>query len=614
MQGRMDRREPFVLLDDARASGAAPARLYRAPARILTTRKRGDVASMLDAMRDLLAREGGHLAGYLSYEAGLALEDRLAQRTDGRDTAPLGWFGHFGKYETIAADDVPRWLADHTRGDAPPPRIGPLDPAISMAQYNAAFAHLQRAIRAGDIYQANLTFPLRGSAQGDPVAIYAALRARAAAGYGALIFDGHDWLASFSPELFFSLHEGAIRAKPMKGTRPRGAGPAQDEAAREDLRQSEKDRAENLMIVDLMRNDIARVAIPGSVRVDDHFAIETYPTVHQMVTTVRARIAPGKDALDLLAATFPCGSITGAPKIRAMELIDEVEPFARGAYCGAIGRIEAGGQRKDGTYGAGSAAFNVAIRTIRLRTGENHRHDASLGVGGAIVADSRALDEWRECAVKGKFVRDAALGADLIESMRFTPEAGIPLLEMHLERLKHSAGELGFSFDRHETRNRIHALCFELEAAAKVRLMLARSGAIALEAQPLGQRAQPVICAVLPLPVEPGDWRLAHKSTDRGFYEEAMRVAQGAGAHEALLLRDDGLLTEGCTANIFLPREGAPMLTPAAHLGLLPGVLRRSLIEKGEAVEGDVRMDDLAGGFLLGNSVRGLMPARLLSA
>jgi para-aminobenzoate synthetase/4-amino-4-deoxychorismate lyase len=341
--------------------------------------------------------------------------------------------------------------------------------------------------------------------------------------------------------------------------------------------------------------------------VENAFAVETYPTVHQMVSTVRARLQPGKGAVDMIRALFPCGSITGAPKIRAMELIQRMERDARGPYCGAIGRIDA----------SGDAAFNVAIRTLRLTPGENGPRGlggrAVLGVGSAIVADSDALSEWRECLVKGGFVRATAASFDLIETMAFTPDAGIPLIELHLERLKTSADELGFPFDRHQTRNQIQALCFDLESAAKVRLLLSKSGMTALVTEPLAEGAlvEPVNCAVLPLPVEPSDWRLRHKSSDRAFYDAARAVAQAHGAAEALLIRHDGLLTEASRSNIFVSR-GELLITPPLGLGLLAGVLRRTLLESGRAFEGEVRLDDLVGGFYLGNSVRGLMPARLL--
>jgi para-aminobenzoate synthetase/4-amino-4-deoxychorismate lyase len=592
---------PFVLLDDARADGAADAQLFESPSQVFVARRPEDVQPVLQAA-DAARRESGHsLAGYIAYEAGLALEDRLAPLAAARSGAagPLVWLGLFERARTIAADAMPGWLAERAPGTA---SVGPLDPQLSTGGYLAAFAALQEAIRAGDIYQANLTFPLAGSYRGDPLALYAALRPAAQAGYGGVVFDGQHWLLSLSPELFVALHGSEAKAKPMKGTRARSPEEAEDRALADDLAQSVKDKAENLMIVDLMRNDLARVAEPGSVRVEAPFAVESYPTVHQMVSTVRATLAPGKGAMDMARALFPCGSITGAPKIRAMELIAELERDARGAYCGAIGRID----------GSGDAAFNVAIRTLRLTPVENERGTAVLGVGSAIVADSEPLGEWRECLLKGGFTRAGAAAFDLIETMRFDPEEGIPLLELHLERLKASAGELGFAFDRHAARNQIQALCFDLEAPARVRLLLARSGALAIETAALPQTlAEPVKCAVLPLPVDAGDFRLRHKTTDRGFYDAAREVAQDAGAQEALLLRDDGLLTEGSFTSLFVERGGA-LLTPPLRLGLLPGVLRRSLIESGRAREAELTLDDLAGGFLIGNALRGLLRAELL--
>ncbi|GLK42187.1 MULTISPECIES: aminodeoxychorismate synthase component I [Novosphingobium] len=595
---------PFVLLDDARSEGASEARLYRAPRETVVAMRGGDVLPALERLQ-ALSRDGLHLAGYLAYEAGLALEPRLAGRQ--RDTGgPLLWFGAFEGYEALSPAQVPLWLSG--RAGSGRPAIGPLEPRIDLGDYEQAFAAIHGAIQAGDIYQANLTLPLVGAWSGDPLALYAALRPRAAAGYGAVIHDGARWHLSFSPELFFTLSGREVEVRPMKGTRPRGRSAAEDAAFAVDLAASTKDRAENLMILDLMRNDLSRVAEAGSVRVENPFTIESYPTVHQMVSTVRATLPEGRGALDLLRALFPCGSITGAPKIRAMELIAEVERTPRGVYCGSIGYIEP----------SGDAAFNVAIRTLRLdRDGR-----AVLGVGSAVVADSQALPEWRECLVKGGFVRESQVQVagevvspasfDLIETMRFTPEAGIALLELHLERIAASAAALGFGFDRHAVRNAIQALCFEAEAPSKLRLVVGRTGAFSLELTDLPDTlAEHATVAVLRLPVDSGDWRLAHKTTDRGFYDKGLEVARANGADEAILLRDDGLVTEGCFTNLFVERGGT-LLTPPATLGLLQGVLRRSLLDAGRAVEAELTLDDLAGGFFIGNALRGLIPARLL--
>jgi len=598
----------FVLLDDARSEGAADAMFYANPREVFVAYRADEVEQTLKAA-DAARRSGGELAGYIAYEAGLALEPKLAPLADERIGAagPLVWLGLFDAPERIAPDDVPAWLDARSEGTA---SLGPLDPQLSPGGYEDAFAKLNEAIHAGDIYQANLTYPLAGSYQGDPLALYAELRSAASAGYGGVVFDGSHWLLSLSPELFVALDadgdERRAKVKPMKGTRPRSDDPARDAQLAQELATSVKDKAENLMIVDLMRNDLSRVAVPGSVRVDAPFSVETYPTVHQMVSSVHAQLAKGNGAMELVRAIFPCGSITGAPKIRAMELINQIERDARGPYCGAIGRI--------GSDGA--AAFNVAIRTLRLTPIENGQGSAVLGVGSAIVADSESLKERSECEVKAGFARAAtsahtAPSCDLIETMAFDPNNGISLLELHLSRMKRSAAALGFQFDRHAARNQIQALCFELEAPAKLRLMASRSGATALETQPMPQPfAGPLKAAALPHPLDPSDWRLAHKTTDRGFYEDALGAANRLGAQEAILVRDDGLVTEGSFTNIFVER-GEELLTPAATLGLLPGVLRESLIESGKAREADLTLDDLSDGFMLGNALRGLFKATL---
>ncbi|RYY32545.1 MAG: aminodeoxychorismate synthase component I, partial [Sphingomonadales bacterium] len=354
-----------------------------------------------------------------AYEAGHALEPRLAglSRTDA--DAPLLWFGLFETVERLAPDAIAARLPDPAGA-----WVGRPAPRISRSDYDAAFARVHDWIEAGDIYQANLTFRAAVRVIGDPLAAYAAIRSRAAAGYGGIVWTGSDWLLSFSPELFFALRQGELIARPMKGTTPRGATPEADEAARGELAQDEKQRAENLMIVDLMRNDLARVARPGSVAVPQLFHVEHYPTVHQMVSTVTAALGEGLDAVDTLAALFPCGSITGAPKLRAMQVIAEVEKDARGVYTGAIGRIDANGDAK----------FNVAIRTLSIEDGA-----ATLGLGSGVVADSSPAEEWRECLVKGSFVTAGETPFDLIETMRFDSRSGIALLERHLARMKASA-------------------------------------------------------------------------------------------------------------------------------------------------------------------------------
>ncbi|MDR7102130.1 aminodeoxychorismate synthase component I [Croceicoccus sp. BE223] len=592
---------PFVLLDDARDpahAAQAPARLYRGPVGLFRA-ARGEEVERTLAEAGAAAERGLHVAGYIAYEAGLALEPRLAAlpRAAGNGR-PLVWLAAFEGHETMAAEDVADWLAGQASLAAGPPLLSPLRPAIERAGYDAGFARIREAIAAGDIYQANLTFPLTGRWAGDPLAIYARLRARAAAGYAALVFDGERHHLSLSPELFFALKDGDVTLKPMKGTRPRGSDAAADEALAGELAASEKDRAENLMITDLMRNDVSRLAVPGSVTVRDAFRVETYPTVHQMTSTVRARLRDGAGALDLLRAIFPCGSITGAPKIRAMELIDAIEDNPRNLYCGAIGRVDPGGD----------AAFNVAIRTLTLDAGGA----ATMGVGSGLVIDSRVDDEWAECLVKGSFVAAARPDLRLIETMAFDPMVGVPLIELHLKRLKVSAAALGFAVDRHALRNHIQAFCFLNREPRRLRVLVDFDGNWDIEGSDLPAPVEGAVPVTLhPLPVAPDDWRLRYKTSDRAFYDTAREEAVRCGATEAVLVREDGFVTEGSFTNIFVERDGM-LLTPPAERGLLPGVLRASLIEQGRAVEADLTAADLARGFWIGNALRGLMPARLI--
>jgi len=577
---------PFVLLDDARDQGAADARLYAGPQRIIVARAPSEMRAALEAVRRGVA-EGLNAAGFLAYDAGSALEPRLAAIETPAQGAPLLWFGLFDGWRTIAPADVPALLPDPAGAWAGPPQ-----PAIERADYDDAFAEVQALIAAGDIYQANLTFQSRVTTVGHPLALYAGLRERARAGYGGVVFTGAQWLLSLSPELFFALRDGRLTTRPMKGTAVRGADAAADAAAVMALRDDPKQRAENLMIVDLLRNDLSRVAEAGSVAVPALFSIETYPTVHQMTSTVTAQLAAGRTAVDVIAAIFPCGSITGAPKIRAMEVIDAVELAPRGVYTGSIGRVDA----------AGDAAFNVAIRTLCMDEGKD---GATLGLGSGIVADSQNVPEWRECLAKGGFVASRAR-FDLIETMAFDPVQGIPLIDRHLTRLKESARALGFQCDRHALRNELQAATFRLREGAKVRVLLARDGGSAIEIRPLPPTpAGPVTVALAQLPVAVADFRLRHKTTARRFHDAARRAS---GAFEVVFVDDEGFLTEGSFTSLFVARDGL-LLTPPLARGLLPGVLRAELIATGRAIEADLRAEDLAGGVLIGNAVRGLIEA-----
>ncbi|WP_394648466.1 aminodeoxychorismate synthase component I [uncultured Sphingomonas sp.] len=575
---------PFVLLHDAR-SPAEQARLYSDPRRILIANTPDEVGEVLAAIRAW----SGAAAGFLAYGAGAAFEP--AAGGGAASTTPLAWFGLFDGHQQVA--DVNALLPDPAGA-----WTGTPEPEPSRAEYRAMFDAAQALIRAGDLYQLNLTFRAKMPFRGDPLALYAGLRATAKAGWSALIATGEQTLLSLSPELFFTRDGGVLTSRPMKGTARRHADPAIDLAVARTLAGDAKQRAENLMIVDLMRNDLSRVAVPGSVAVPELFAVERYPTVHQMTSTVTATLAPDRDAVDVLTALFPCGSITGAPKVRAMQAIAAIEGGTpRGAYTGAIGRIDADGD----------AAFNVAIRTLTIDDGAEH---ATIGIGGGIVADSRAEDEWDEALAKAAFLTRERRPVDLLETMAFDPDEGLLRIDRHLDRLRTSAAALGITFDRHDARNELQAATFRLRAPARVRLLVAQSGALAIEvaAAPPAPDA-PLRVTLVPLPVTERDWRLRHKTSDRRFYDAA-RVA--ARAEEVIFITPDGRVTEGSFTNVFV-RRGVTLITPRAG-PLLRGVLRGELLDTGRAIEGDLFADDLREGLFVGNALRGLMPATLAVA
>ncbi len=566
---------PFVLLDDARRGGTA--RLFTGLTDTIVATDAGAVPAALARLR----ATPGHRAGFVAFDAGHALEPALAGHAPpGGDGLPLLWFGVFARAETVDAAALP---------DAGPARVGAVVPDSDEPAYAARVAAILAAIAAGDLYQANLTFAATVAVAGHPLALYRRLRAAAAAPHGALVHSGGAWLLSFSPELFFTLADGTVTTRPMKGTAPRGATRAADDAAAAALAADPKNRAENLMIVDLLRNDLTRIAVPGSVAVPALFTVERYPTLLQMTSTVTARTR--RDAAEVLTALFPCGSVTGAPKIAAIRHIGAVEGRARGVYTGSIGAIDA----------AGDATFNVAIRTLVV----TRRGSARIGLGSGIVADSDAAAEWRECLAKAAFLHRAPPPA-VIETMRVTGGEALHC-DRHLARAAATAAFLGIPFDPAAMATAVHRAAAG-HADGRLRLLVSPSGNFAVEVSPLPPPLPaPARVALVPLPVDAGDWRLRHKTSDRGFYDAARTAS---GADEVVFVRPDGQLTEGSFTTLFVPQAGR-LRTPPLALGLLPGVLRAELIAAGRAVEATLGAADLGDGFLIGNALRGLLPARL---
>lgn len=587
-------RPPFVLLEDRGAAG--PALLFADPVEIVQAEAAAQVADAFARIEAGLAR-GLHAAGFLSYELGYVFEPRLAGLLPAQRSLPLIWFGLFEAPRAIAAETLDRQFAAQ---GAPPPLEG-LAFGLDEAGHAAQIGRVLDYLRAGDAYQVNLTFPIRFRYDGDPLALYAALRASQPVAHGGVVATGAASILSVSPELFIETASGQAVTRPMKGTAARGADLAADAAAKAALRADPKQRAENLMIVDLLRNDLGRVSEIGSVSVPALFSVETYPGFHTLTSTVTSRLLPGLPVSRLIEAMFPCGSVTGAPKLRAMEIIRELEETPRDVYTGSLGMIAPNGDLR----------FNVAIRTATLLTGG----EGVYGVGGGIVADSLAASEYAECRLKARVLTDLAEDYGLIETLRWSAARGYVRLPLHLDRLAASAASLGFRFDRDAVTVRLAEAetAFVAGQDRRVRLELRRDGALDLAAPPLPPEPDgQLLVAVAAERVDAGDPFLRHKTTRRGAYERAFAAADASGCGEAIFLNRQGFLTESTRGNLFVRRSDI-LLTPPLEHGLLPGVLRRELLEAGAAREAPLRLSELAGGepWFIGNSLRGLRPARL---
>jgi para-aminobenzoate synthetase/4-amino-4-deoxychorismate lyase len=576
-----------IILDDARP-GHERIRRFRNPLRIVQARHPGEVGAALQAL-ERERRAGRWVAGYFSYELGYVLEPKLNGLLPEKRDVPLLWFGIFDSREEI--DTLSVALEGRAEGRA---YAGPLAHEWDRDAYAMRFDRVHALIAAGDIYQANLSMRSRFAAIGDPMALYLKLRTQSAVAHGAFIDDGERHILSLSPELFFAIsRDGEIVARPMKGTAARDADPAKDNARRAHLAASEKDRAENLMIVDLLRNDLGRIAQTGSVTVEELFKVETYPTLHTMVSTVRARLRPQISVGEIVRAIFPCGSVTGTPKIRAMEVIRELEDSPRGVYCGAIGVFAPDG----------SADFNVAIRTLTLA---NERGE--LGIGGAVVHDSRASSEYDECLLKARYYEAARKPLQLIETLRYSPGEDFVRRDLHLARMEKSAAAFGIAFERAMASNALEDAVGRITGDLRVRLTLDESGLFACSVAAMQTAPDCWIYAISPIPTDSADVLLRHKTSWREFYEA--EAARHPDCNEVLFVNERGSLTEGSRTNIFIRKEGR-LLTPPLCEGVLNGCLRREMIDAGQCVEAVLRPRDLADAeaVYLGNSLRGLIAA-----
>jgi para-aminobenzoate synthetase/4-amino-4-deoxychorismate lyase len=588
--------ESFVLLDNSSGAGALSL-LFTEPADVIIAETEDEIAPAFAALEAGLS-QGLYAAGFFSYELGYALEPRLHHLMPRARNVPLVWFGLYREPRAMTEAQVDQWLRTHTRSGSY--QFSSVTRAWTKDEYVARFAKVQDMIRAGDIYQLNLTFKARFRLCGSPMTFYRDLRQRQRVAHGGIVDTGTVTVLSASPELFIEQQGRRIFTRPMKGTAPRGGSDQADSAARHDLASSAKQRAENLMIVDLMRNDIGRISEIGSVEVTDLFTVETFRTLHQMTSGVAATLKEGITLLDVFRAIFPPGSVIGAPKIRAMELIAEYETEPRGVYCGAIGMIAPDR----------SARFNVAIRTpviFRDGTGE-------MGIGSGVVYDSEGAKEYDECLLKLKFLTDPPTSFELIETLLWERAKGYYLLDRHLDRLATSARYFSFALDLDAARQTLERAVADSEAERlRVRLLLAEDGRISITTavMPPADPSAVLRYVISPTRLDSSDSFLFHKTTRRELYDQEWKhYNETMGADEVIYLNERGELAEGSRTNIFVERDGT-LLTPPLPAGLLPGVLRAELLASGRAVEQTLQPADLdnAEAVFLGNSVRGLMRA-----
>ena len=547
-----------------------------------------EVAAALVAA-EAAAAGGSWVAGFVAYEAAPAFDRafRVTARPDGdvHRWLPLVWFGVF----TEKVDDPP-WPDGGTYA------LGTWSSTTSREDYDAAIAAIHEHIRQGDTYQVNYATRLRAPFSGDPIAHYRDLCAAQSGGYGAYLDCGRFRVLSASPELFFERRDDRIVTRPMKGTAPRGGTKAQDDRRRDELVASVKDRAENVMIVDLLRNDLGRIARFGSVSVDRLFEPERYDTLWQLTSTVSAEVSPRVGLVDTFEALFPCGSITGAPKVRTMEIIAELEDHPRGVYCGAIGYLAPPGA--DGP----SAAFSVAIRTVVVDIEDG---DAEYGVGGGIVFDSSAAGEYEEMLVKARVLTRSRQSFRLLETIRWEADAGFVLLDRHLDRLEESAAYFAFRCDRSVVLAALERAVAGRDAGpGRLRLLVDRAGGVEVEVSDLSRLADPYRVVIDDDPIDISDPFLFHKTTNRTTYD--MRRVRHASADDVILVNDRGEVTESTIANVLVRLDGQ-WLTPPISSGCLPGVARAQLVEEGSVAEWPITVEDLLGAEVieLVNSVRG---------
>lgn len=577
------RQTPLVVVHDAARSRWLS---FTNPRELVVARRLEEVLPGLARVEAAVATQGLYAAGFVSYEAAPAFDPALSVKAD--SAFPLLWFGLYPELEEIAL---------------PHPATKPAgelvwQSSIAPEEYRSRLLAIKELIGAGDTYQVNFTYRLHALLNTDPWELFLRLVAAQESAYGAFV-DTSDWaICSASPELFFGLEADLLESRPMKGTAARGLWFEQDQQQAAELRASEKDRAENTMIVDMVRNDLGRICEPGSVKVPSLFTVEKYPTVWQMTSSVCGRSSAGLDRI--FQGLFPPASITGAPKARTMQIIVGLESSPRRIYTGSIG-FAAPGRR---------AQFNVAIRTVLVNKTQG---SAEYGVGSGIVWDSDPEHEAQECRVKARVLRPPLPGFELLETILWKPELGYFLLEHHLKRLGQSADYFGFACNLAQVLDELRATALHLPPAPhRVRLLVAKNGSVAVEAQLLEWAfGKPPSVTLAHSAVDSSDPFLYHKTTNRRIYQEALAACPGFA--DVLLYNQKGEATESTIANLVVDIGGA-LHTPPVHSGLLAGVYRAWLLEQGRVGERVVTVDELLQSprVFLANSVRGLYRVKLV--
>jgi len=533
------------------------------PARVVVAESAAAVRPALAEVERLTRDLGLHAAGFLAYEAGQAFD--LPVRPLG-DSMPLAWFGLF-EPKGVRLTAQPAREGEY--------RLGPLRPSIDRRDFDRAFDAIKGHLAAGDTYQVNLTFKMKGDFAGEPRALFADLIEAQRGRHSAFIRIG-DWaICSASPELFFELDGVSVSSRPMKGTARRGLTGADDRRRRDELHESAKQRAENVMIVDMIRNDLGRVAEVGSIEVPELFSVEQYPNVWQMTSLVTARSLASLE--ELFAAMHPSASVTGAPKIRTMAILSELESEPRGVYTGAIGHVPPDG----------NASFNVAIRTAVVDVAAGR---VEFGVGSGIVWDSDAGAEYEECLLKGSVIGQPPANFELLETMRWSPGQGFFLLNRHLDRLRDAAAYFDFVVGEEATRAALNAAVNGVDRAQRVRLLVARDGRVRVERATLVDSSPLLRLGIAAESVDSGNVWLYHKTTRRDVYEQAR--SQVPGHDDVILWNRSGQVTEATTANV-VAEVGGARVTPPVACGLLAGTFRAELLERGEIQEHVVTLDDL---------------------